>query len=305
MEDTWYNEYDFNVNPFEIDPMIDEPRQLIGREEEEKEIVYRILSSNMVFVEGGRGKGKTALLRHAIENFKGHGKVIYLDANKVNKQINIENLLMGANKIRSGLMGKKPKGMILLLDNIESLTPRNWERIKYYFDQNYLKSVIFTGKNYAKINLPDSIKSRIGSRIIKLPNLTNQEALQVTQDRLGDDYEEILTDEEIMLLYKLSKGDLKEFLTNNYKLAQYKFDSSKSEVMDVDEVKKAIKIDISEVYAHDLDENNAGLCTTCGKKLINLGEYYRCKECEDFCTVCGATIEEKDKVCPECDAQFE
>ena len=48
-------------------------------------------------------------------NFRGHGKVIYVDANKINKALNIEKLLMGAMKIRGGVLGKKPKNMILLI----------------------------------------------------------------------------------------------------------------------------------------------------------------------------------------------
>ncbi|PLW79356.1 hypothetical protein C0585_08065 [Candidatus Woesearchaeota archaeon] len=306
MEDRWYEQYDFDDNPFLIDPISDEPRQLIGREEEEKEIIYRILSSNMIFIESAKGRGKTSLLRHAIENFRGHGKVIYVDANKVQKTINVELLLKGAAKVRSGIMGKKPKNLILLLDNIESMTQRNWERIKYYFDQNYLKSVVFTGKNYSKVKFPESIKSRIGNRVIKLPNLESDEALQIIQDRLGDDYEEILSDEEIMQLYKISKGDLKNFITNNYRLAQYKYDAGKSEIMDLDEIKTATRMDVTEVYeVDDEDEIEANLCEECESKLVKIGQYYRCKDCDNFCTNCGALIAEDDKKCPECNVEFE
>ena len=306
MEDYWYEEYDFDINPFEVDALNEEKTQLIGLEEEEKETIYRILSSNMIFVEAGKGKGKTALLRHAIDNFRGHGKVIYVDATKVNKTLNIEKLLIGSNRIRGEMLGKKPKNMILLLDNIESLTKRNWERIKYYFDQNYIKSVVFTGKSFKSVNFPESIKSRIGSRIIKLGSLSSQEALQIIQERLGDDYEAIITDEEIMQLYKLSKGNLKNFIINNFKLAQYKYDMEKSEIMDVEEIKKAMTIDIEDVY-DDLDDDNinATLCQDCESKLVKIGEYYRCKNCDNYCLNCGAAIDMDDNKCPECDIEFE
>jgi voltage-gated potassium channel Kch len=52
VEDKWYLNYDFDSNPFEINPIKDEPRQLIGLEDLEKEIVYRILSGNMLFIIG-------------------------------------------------------------------------------------------------------------------------------------------------------------------------------------------------------------------------------------------------------------
>ena len=307
MEDLWYEEYDYDENPFEIDPIVDEPRQLVAREEEEKEIIYRVLAGNIIFVEGGAGKGKTALLRHVIENFKGHGKVIYVDAKRVNKTLNVERLLIGANKVRGELLGKKPKNMILLLDNIENMTPRNWERIKYYFDQNYIKSVVFTGKSYANVKFPESIKSRVGTRILKLNLLSSEEALQIIQERLGDEYEDVLTDEEIIQLFKLSKGDLKNFLLNNFKLAQYKYESAVTEVIDIEEMKDALKTtDVEDVYDNfNEEEIEANLCEECESKLVKVGEYYRCKECDDYCTNCGALITEEDKKCPECDVEFD
>jgi Cdc6-like AAA superfamily ATPase len=247
VEDKWYLNYDFDSNPFEINPIKDEPRQLIGLEDLEKEIVYRILSGNMLFIEGDSGKGKTALLRYAIDNFRGHGKVMYVDSQRVNKVINVEELLINANKFRGRILGKKPKRMILLIDNIESLTKRNWERIKYYFDQDYIRSVVFTGKNYKSVKFPGSIKSRIGNRIIKLNSVTLTEAIQIIQERLGDDYEEILIDDEIKILIKISKFNIKKFMMNCYKLAQYKMDEDLSEV-DEEEIKKALNIDVDEEF---------------------------------------------------------
>lgn len=304
MEDLWYENYEFDANPLETDPIVDEPRQLLGREDEEKEVIYRILSSNMLFIEGVTGQGKTALLRHAIENFRGHGKVIYVDSEKVNKAINVEELLINANRFRGGVMGKKPKNMILLLDNIESMSPRNWERIKYYFDQNYLKSVIFTGKNYTRINFPKSIQSRIGSRVIKLGKLSKSEAIQIIQDRLGEDYEEILRDEEILMIYEHSSQNLKNFLNNCFKIAQYKHEKNK-ETLKSDEIKKAIESEIIEDEDLAEEKELANICLACGSKLKKVGEYYRCPSCDTFCDSCGAIVGINDERCPECKEKFE
>lgn len=305
MEDKWYLKYEFGDNPFELNPIKDENRQFIGVEDVEKEMIYRILAGSMIFIEGSKGKGKTAMLKYAIDNFKGHGKVMYVDSDKVNKQINVEELLINANKFRGKVLGKKPKNMILLIDNIESLSKRNWERIKYYYDQDYLKSVVFTGKNFSKVKFPESIKSRIGKRIIRLPNLSNQEIVQIIQERLGDDYEDLISDEEIINVYKLSNSDMKKFFVNVYKLLQYKSDEDLS-IVNVEEIKKALNINVDDEF-EDINgkDKNATLCLSCDSKLYKVGEYYRCKKCEDFCTNCGALIEESDKRCPECNLDFE
>ena len=59
----------------------------------------------MLLIEGKTGTGNTGLLKYAIDNFKGEGKVVYVDGNKLNKKLNERDLL-------------KKKGMILLMDNV-------------------------------------------------------------------------------------------------------------------------------------------------------------------------------------------
>ena len=101
--------------------------------------------------------------------------------------------------------------MILLLDNVHYLTKQNTERIKYYFDQNYIKSIIFTTKSYAQVKFSDSLKDRIGKRVIKLPRLTQDMAAEIIMSRI--DNNEMLNDQIIKKIFKTSK-DLTELLQN-------------------------------------------------------------------------------------------
>ena len=219
MAEKWYEQLGYSYNPFTLNPMMFEDDHLVGMEKEAKEVIYRIQSSNMLFIEGEPGSGKTMLLKHAIENFKGKGKVIYVDARQLNKKLDIEELLIRKyGLIKGRLMKSKPKDMILLLDNVEQISWTNNERLKYYFDQNYLKSVVFTSEKINAVTFSDSIKERIGSRIIKVPAMKSSEAVEMVQDRMGD--EEILGADLIKKIFALSGKNPKKTLINCYRACE-------------------------------------------------------------------------------------
>ena len=56
----WYEELDFDENPFSVDPR-ENHDNLIGMEEIIEEIDYRIKSGSMLVIEGSEGTGKTSL----------------------------------------------------------------------------------------------------------------------------------------------------------------------------------------------------------------------------------------------------
>ena len=168
----WFEELGFDNNPFELNPL-ETDFNLIGKEKEGKEILYRIASGSMLLIEGKTGTGKTALLKYAVDNFKGEGKVVYVDGNKLNKRLNVSDLL-------------KKKGMILLMDNVQYLSKKNNERIKYYYDEDYIKSAVFTTTDYSLVNFSNAIKDRIGKNIIKLKDLRQSNALKIAKERWGD-----------------------------------------------------------------------------------------------------------------------
>lgn len=310
VEENWYKDYGFESNPFEINPLNDEDRTLFERDNELKEVAYRINSDNMLFIEGAKGKGKTALLKHAINLFKGKGKVIYVDSNAVNKKLNIEQLLVGAKKVNLS-NEKYPKGMILLLDNVDELSRLNNERIKYFFDQGYLKSVIFAGTNYNKVSFSDSIKSRIGNRIIKLKQLSANAAVDLILDRLGTENNGLLSEEIIKYVYEKSNGDLKKLLVNTYLACDYTLKNEEETVTPelVDEA-LSLGVDKESEVAQELEDEKQTIeeskhCEECNSKLVKVGDYYKCKNCDTFCTSCGGSVHEDDKACPQCGAKFD
>jgi chromosomal replication initiation ATPase DnaA len=306
---TWYEKIGFEKNPFETDPLKDEVRTLVGREKEAKEVIYRILSQNMLFIEGKKGSGKTALLKHAIDNFEGKGKVIYVDSNAVNKKLNIEKILSGAKK--ESTKEKYPKNMILLLDNVEELSKLNNERIKYLFDQNFLKSVIFTGNSYEAAEFTESVRSRIGNRIIRLTSLSDDDAVELLKERLGEKNEDMWTDQVIREIYSRTDGDLKKFLMDAYLVADCAA-NEKSKRITKQLIEKALIRDTKKIkdFAETLKlekeiSKETRTCEDCQGELKKFGEYYRCENCDTFCTECGCIIDAEDTSCPECGANFD
>lgn len=312
MKSNWYEKLEFKTNPFEIDPFNDKTeRTLFGRDKETKEVIYRIMSQNMLFIEGGKGTGKTALLKQAIKAFKGQGKIIYVDSNAVNKNLNIEELLVGAKKY-SPTKEKYPKDMILLIDNVESLSKLNNERIKYFFDQNYLRGVIFTGKSIDDAEFTDSVKSRIGSRIIKLAPISEDTAVDIIMDRLSGKNNGFLKENVVRTIYKYSDGDIKKLLINSFLVCEKLSENSKMKITD-ESIQKIIfgkdAKDIDE-FAHTLEneektKEETTICKSCGEKLQKIGEHFRCPDCDTYCTDCGAVVSEDDNECPECGVKFE
>ncbi len=307
---SWYEKIGLEKNPFEIDPLNDVARTLFDRDKESKEVVYRIVSQNMLFIEGAKGSGKTALLKHAIDNFKGKGKVIYVDSNAVNKKLNIEEVLSGAKKLNP-TKERYPKDMILLLDNVEELSKLNNERIKYLFDQNYLKSVIFTGKNYESAEFTDSVRSRIGKRVIKLNPLSEDTAAEMIKDRLGEKNSGLLSDSTIKDIYSHSNGDLKKFLMDTYLVCELA-GSGKNKRITKQMIEKALTKDAEKVksFAEIIDHEKevsieTKTCEDCQGELKKFGEYYRCENCDTFCTECGNIVESEDESCPECGVDFD
>ncbi len=202
----WYENYDFDEDPFLSSGKV------FGIDEVLNELSYRVESGSMVFLEGKEGFGKSAVIKELIRAFGGKGKVIYFDCGHIEKKVNIESLMKGKYGIFGKLFGVNPKNMMLFLDNANFLTKKNCERIKYYFDNNYIKSVVFTGAAYSKAHFSKSVRDRIGGRVIKLKELSPEQAVELVRSRAPN--LDIFSDELIKKIYRHSGGNVKKFLAD-------------------------------------------------------------------------------------------
>ncbi|MDI3473902.1 MAG: Double zinc ribbon [Candidatus Woesearchaeota archaeon] len=295
----WFKEKGFEDNPLGIDT-VGTIYDMADRENETKELLDRILSKNIVVIEGGQGVGKTMLLMYVVDNFKGKGKVIYVNARNLNKKLDIEELLRKRyGFVKGRILGRMPKDMILLLDNVESISKKNCEKIRYYYDEDYLSSVVLTCTNYEKLDITDALRSRIGKRVIKLKPMPKDVFVEMVVERI--EASPLLPREFIEKAYDIEPGNIKKALVILDKACEYAFNAGKEEVDD-DEFKKAI------ANLPDVEEKEpleVYHCPKCGRELKKVGNYYRCEYCDQYCEACGALCTDDDKFCPECGAIFE
>lgn len=222
----WWKKIDLEENPFSS-----EDSEPYGLDKVIEETVYRVESGSIIFIEGQKSMGKTSLLKSLIKRFKGKGRVIYVDASKIDRDINIERLMKARYGFFGRLFGFTPKDMILLVDNVQLLSKKNEERIKFYFDNNYLRSAVFTGESYSKANLPRGLRERIGSRVVKLVPLSEEEAVEAVRSRIGS---KLMSREIIKKIYKLSGKNMVKFLQNCNELCEKYIETGEDSITDKD-----------------------------------------------------------------------
>lgn len=201
----WYQTKGFKSNPLNIEAEFKD--KLYGYDILIEELFYRVNSGNMIFLEGNNGK--TALLYKVIEKYKGKGKVAYVDCNKIIEDLDIKQLITNSKKYMKQNFSGLPNNMILLLDNMNSLSNKNSEMLKYYFDQNNIQSIVMASTSYDDCEIPESIRHRIGNRIYKTKDLTEEELVELTLERLK--YGTFITENQVeKIVHKIYKDGFKK-----------------------------------------------------------------------------------------------
>lgn len=243
MKRIWYERFGMEQNPFEVDPF-KSSYTFVNHKELVEQITYLVKSGSISVLQGEAGSGKTMFLKQITEYFMGEGKVAYVDA-KIIKDLDIETIIMKRNSsLLKNIFSAKPKDMILLLDNVEYLSMRNCEKIKYYFDQGHVKSVILTTNDYKNLDITDSLRDRILNQIYAIPPLNKYDALRIVRDRFSDTY--FLADETIIELFYLADKNIKQTITYCEKLCKYVVKNGKGEALP-----KYIPLAIKELKTHN------------------------------------------------------
>lgn len=213
----WYTDYGYNKNPFVYDALRASD-DLINYEKERDNLLYWVESGNMALIQGPAASGKTRLAKEIVRTFGGKGKVVYVDGEKKSKHLDIAHLLIRSQNTGRKLFNRMPKDMILVLDNAKALSNNAYKRLQYYFDQDYLKSIVFITRNKEELDLPVSVGDRIGDRIIETKPLSKKKAFYLVNERLG--YDPLFSEKILEEIQKKSKG-LVELLENCEKVGEY------------------------------------------------------------------------------------
>ncbi len=225
---TWYHELGFYSNPFSIKPAAFH-NQVLGYEGILDDINTKIYNSNIIFIHGPYGTGKTTILKAIIDKIKGKKRVIYYNCNKIEGSINFNRLLTNSGGFFRWLLGIKKKNMIILLDEAQDLNKKDFFNLKSYFENGYFNSIVLVSKKL-DINLPANLKKIIGKdNNYDLSFLSLDEAIVLIRKRIGD--LQFLRDAIIIKIFKKNKNP-RAFLKNCEEICRNAFELGAEKVTD-------------------------------------------------------------------------
>ncbi len=232
----WYRELGFNTNPFSIKPAQFDFK-IIGYDL--KEIFEKIAKGEVLFIEGKYGYGKTTMLKSIINEFGGSRDVVYYSTNRPDKNIDVESLLFGKYGTLGRIFNMMPKNMILLLDEVESLTQKDQTDLLKFYSQGNIKSIVFFGSNFEKVGFNVELKKSMVNNVIQLTNLTQEEAVELVRQRIGKI--NLLSDNTIKRVYTLSGYNPRHLLENLEDLCKYAVENNDDEVAE-EHLKEVLKV---------------------------------------------------------------
>lgn len=180
---TWHIKYGLNKNPFEKNTLKAKD-ELINQEKTIQKILYWTESGSIIEIIGEKTSGKTRILLEIIKKYEGLGKVALINTDS---EFDVENILIKSQSKLKQLLKIKPKNMIILIENINEITPKTQKDLQSAFDSNQVKSIIITSTK--KQQFIPSFQDRIGTRKITLKKLTKKIQLEIIKQRLkGTNY---------------------------------------------------------------------------------------------------------------------
>ncbi|MFH0875822.1 MAG: AAA family ATPase [archaeon] len=209
MNNPWYTKLGFYSNPFSIKPAAFHD-ELVAYDL--NYIYIKIDNGEMLFIDGTFGTGKTTILKNIINRYKGNRKVIYYNFNKAEKELNLTKLLDGAGSIINRVIGVKPQNVILLLDEVTSISKSDGNSILRFYESGNIKSVILVNHDYYSVKLPAEIESQLEGNVIRTAQLSLGEAVTLIRKRIGDIH--LLSDAMIKKIFELSTKNPRKLLEN-------------------------------------------------------------------------------------------
>lgn len=201
----WYETLGFSTNPFTIKP--NTRFKVYGRQNAKDAVVSTVQNNGVVVVEGIYGSGKTTFLRSIIRPFGGKKKVVYFACNRLHTDLDVDRLLYERFGIFTKMFRIKSKQMILLLDEADNLSKKDFATIQKYYSGEYLQSVVFV--SHKPLKLPAFFKNK--AVFVHFEDMQIESVIEMVRERIGDS--QLLTDEVIEALFQKDKR-IRFFLKN-------------------------------------------------------------------------------------------
>ena len=239
--DIWYKLLGFAENPFSIKPA-KRAEALIGHDFQR--LCARVEHGGLIFVQGAYGTGKTSLLRALTDRFSGK-RVLYYACNRKERNLDFEGLLEARVGLVDSLLGREPRGLILLLDEAQELTREDFRRVYYLFQSDVFRCVVFVSDDTLKVSVPPEFQGFAHCHYHRLEAFTVEQAIRFVRDRVRD--LELLTDEVIVRVFCLSGRNPRRLLKLCEQLCRHavEHDIGRLSVFDVERI-----LDLSPYLSH-------------------------------------------------------
>lgn len=184
----WYEKLGYKQYP--LDPRSNP--NLIGVDDIEQKIVSYILQGNMCLLCGLTGSGKTSMLQKIMSNpsLKGF-EFLYISSDGIKKDKDINDLVKEKMSIFERILFKRPKNLVILLDECQVASRILTESIKSKWNEVYgtgdkiIHSVIVSQiQSRLNSNFSGSFMDRLGKRIIRMKKLKPSDLKDVLRIRL-------------------------------------------------------------------------------------------------------------------------
>ncbi|MBU4501500.1 MAG: ATP-binding protein [Nanoarchaeota archaeon] len=225
--DTWYNQLGFYNNPFSIKPAAYHD-EIMGHAGIIDEVLDKVRSGNILFIEGEYGIGKTTILKRIINEFGGKGKVVYYSCNRSENGLKVDRLAKGSRGFFGKVFNTEPKNLILLLDEVQDLSQEDCEGLHNSLDDKSFKSIILVSQKFKDVTFGNGLKGLIGKNVINVKKYTGPEAIEFIRRRIGN--MKILSDKSIETLNKKAGGNPRKLLKNCEEICRYAIENFEDEV---------------------------------------------------------------------------
>lgn len=215
----WYTQLGFHKYP--LDPRSNP--NLIGVQAIEQQLIGYIEQGNMCLLCGFTGSGKTSMLQRVSKNPQlSKYKFLFISADGIKKSYDIEDAIKDSTSLIDLLMFKKPKNIVVLLDESHLANRVLTESIKSKWNHIYsdgsktIQSVVISQiEPQLGTNFSGSFIDRLGHRVIQMRRLNTDELIQVLRSRLDNgkqNYADRFDDEGMQLLVTSSDGSVRQLL---------------------------------------------------------------------------------------------